>query len=109
MATSEEVQSDEIPPDAWKLERAATLLGVSSRTLKRYVQKRTVPCIIYESTTDGDKPMIRFDPRDLAAWARQPKHRPRAAPYSEEVDCLASDRWLVRISNVTNDGNRCTL
>ena len=61
----------EIPPDAWDLARAARFLGMSTRTLERYVAKRRVPCIVYESPTEGDRPLIRFNPRELAAWRQE--------------------------------------
>ena len=58
----------EIPPDGWKLPRAAAFLGLSTRTLERYVARRMVPCIVYESARGEGKPMIAFDPSELAAW-----------------------------------------
>jgi len=43
---------------------------MSVRTLDRYVTERKIPCIIYEN---GERPMIVFDPADLAAWRDQRK------------------------------------
>ncbi|HEX5178197.1 MAG TPA: hypothetical protein VFW04_02600 [Gemmatimonadaceae bacterium] len=60
-------------PDAWDLPRAASFFGVSPRTLERWVARRVVPCIVYpparvEEGTKGTKPIIAFDPDELAAW-----------------------------------------
>jgi len=62
-----------VPPDAWSLQRAALFLGVSPRTLERYVARRMVPCIVYPPARvapgmRGSKAMIVFDPAELAAW-----------------------------------------
>ena len=64
--------------DAWNLERAARFFGVSQRTLERWVGRRVVPCIVYpparvEEGTKGTKPIIAFDPGELAAWRDQQK------------------------------------
>lgn len=61
------------PPDAWDLKRAAAFLGLSPRTLERYVARRMVPVIVYpparvEPGKKGSKPMLAFDPTELAAW-----------------------------------------
>ena len=64
----------ELPPDGWKLDRAAEFLGISPRTLERYVARRMVPCIIYESARgESGKPIIVFDPLELAAWRDEHK------------------------------------
>lgn len=64
----------ELPPDGWKLERAAEFLGISTRTLERYVARRMVPCIIYESARgESGKPIVVFDPWELAAWRDEHK------------------------------------
>lgn len=60
-----------MPPDAWDLDRASRFLGMSKRTLERYVAKRKVPCIVYESPGEGERPLIRFNPLELAEWRRQ--------------------------------------
>lgn len=61
--------ASQIPPDAWDLKRAALFLGISPKTLQRYVAKRAVPCILFPSArTDSDRPIIVFDPAELAAW-----------------------------------------
>lgn len=59
--------------DAWDLRRAALFLGLSPRTLERYVARRMVPCIVYESARGEGKPMIAFDPDELAAWRERRK------------------------------------
>jgi len=56
--------------DTRRKQRAAQFLGMSVRTLDRYVTERKIPCIIYEN---GERPMIVFDPADLAAWRDQRK------------------------------------
>lgn len=67
-----------IRPDAWKMPRAAAFLGISVRTLERLVGARKVPCIEYPPVrlTEGGRgvrPIIVFDPDDLAAY--RDKHR----------------------------------
>lgn len=64
--------------DAWDLARGASFLGVSTRTLERWVARRVVPCIVYpaarvEEGKKGTKPIIAFDPDELAAWRDQQK------------------------------------
>jgi len=64
-------------PDAWRLKRAAEFLGLSPRTLERYVTRRLVPCIVYESArsagTRDARPIVAFDPVELAAWRESHK------------------------------------
>lgn len=68
-----------VPPDAWDLPRAARFLGVSERTLSRWASERRVPgLIVYDPPkpdakrgTKGSKPMLAFDPAELARWRRQ--------------------------------------
>lgn len=59
-------------PDAWDIRRAALFFGVSPRTLERWVARRVVPCIVYPPARvedgKGTKPIIAFDPDELAAW-----------------------------------------
>lgn len=64
--------------DAWDLKRAATFLGVSPRTLERYVARRMVPVIVLpaarvegERGARGTRPIITFDPAALAEWRGQ--------------------------------------
>lgn len=64
--------------DAWDIGRAAAFLGVSGRTVERWVARRVVPCIVYpparvEEGKKGKKPIIVFDPAELAAWRDQQK------------------------------------
>lgn len=113
MATNNQESMETTPPaDGWKLPRAAQFLGLSPRTLERYVARRMVPCIIYpparvdeadaagadavgadaagasgaatvEASTRGEgkprktekgmKPIVVFDPDELAAW--RAKHK----------------------------------
>ena len=57
--------------DAWDLKRAAQFLGVSPRTLERWVAKRLVGgLIVYTEPARGagEKTIIAFDPDELAAW-----------------------------------------
>jgi len=62
------------PADAWDAKRAALFLGLSVKTLQRYVAKRAVPCILFPSArTDSDRPIIVFDPIELAAWRDEHK------------------------------------
>jgi len=62
------------PADAWDAKRAALFLGLSVKTLQRYVAKRAVPCILFPSArTDSDRPIIVFDPVELAAWRDEHK------------------------------------
>jgi len=63
-----------IPSDAWRRPRAAAFLGIAVRTLDRLVDQGRVPCIVYPAVRvkkDGRKdarPMIAFDPDDLARY-----------------------------------------
>jgi len=73
-----ELQPDAPGANAWALGRAALFLGVSPRTLERWVARRVVPCIVYpparvENGKQGTKPIIAFDPDELAAWRDQQK------------------------------------
>ena len=77
-ASAENGAEAHVPPDAWSLRRTALFLGVSPRTLERWVARRMIPCIVYpaarvEEGTKGTKPIIAFDPDELAAWRDQQK------------------------------------
>jgi len=68
------IAMDAVMQDAWDLKRAALFLGLSPRTLERYVARRMIPCILYPSATKDDaRPRIAFDPDELAAWRDQRK------------------------------------
>lgn len=55
--------------NAWDLKRAAEFLGVSPRTLERYVDQRIVPgLIVLPPARGGARSMLRFDPVILAKW-----------------------------------------
>jgi hypothetical protein len=59
-----------VPPDAWRVPRAALFLGVSDKTVERWVAQRMIPgTIVYPpGRGEGSKPIIAFDPVGLAQF-----------------------------------------
>lgn len=66
-----------------KIARAAEILGVSEKTMERYVAQRRVPAYALpparegKKGTRGTKPILTFDEDELIAFAEQFRIGPR--------------------------------